>query len=68
MVKAGFQPETLPDDGHEHIDGNGDPDWSLHGVLAGALECLDSQVLLDPFEEQFHLPAAFVNLRDRECG
>jgi hypothetical protein len=34
----------------------------LHGVLRCAIEGLDPQVLFDPFEEQFHLPAAFVDL------
>jgi hypothetical protein len=32
--------------------------------LADAVEGLDPQVLLDPFEEQLHLPALFVDLGD----
>ena len=56
------------DDGNEDIGGYGAPDLGLHRILAGAEELLDSQMLLDPFEEQFHLPAAFVNLRDRQRG
>ena len=59
MVKAGFQPETLADDGDEHIDRNGEPNLSLHGILAGAIERLDSHVLLDPFEEQFQFVRAY---------
>jgi hypothetical protein len=33
---------------------------SFEGILAGAPESLDAQVLLDPLEELLHLPAAFV--------
>jgi hypothetical protein len=35
---------------------------SLDRILRCAIESLDAQVLLDPFEEEFHLPAAFVEL------
>ncbi len=62
MVKARVQPEPLANDGDEHINRNGDPNLSLHGVLAGAIESLDAEVLLDPLEEQFYLPTAFVDL------
>ena len=48
------------DDGNEHVSGNGAPDLRLHGVLAGAQETLDAQVLLDPLEEQLDLPTTLV--------
>jgi hypothetical protein len=32
LVKAGFQPETLANDGNEHINGDSNPNLSLHGV------------------------------------
>ena len=51
------------DDGDQHAGGDSAPDLRLDGVLAGAQKALDAQVLLDPFEEEFDLPAAFV-----ECG
>lgn len=57
--------KTLFHDSHEHIDGYGDPDLSIHGVLGGAIERLDPEVLLNPFEEkeeQLDLPAALVQL------
>ena len=41
---------------------DGNPYLGLHGVFGRAEEGLDMQVLFDPFEEQFHLPAAFVEL------
>jgi hypothetical protein len=34
----------------------------LHGVLAGAVERFDAQMLLDPFEKQFRLPTALIDL------
>src|ERR1035438_9934891 len=49
------------------LDRDRDPDLRLHGVLAGAIERLDSQVLLDPFEEQFYLPTGLVDLGDGKC-
>ena len=51
-----IQFELLLDDRHRHVDANGDPDLRPHGVLRGAVKTLDSQMLLDPFEEQL-LPA-----------
>ena len=41
---------------------------SLHGIFTGAEEGLDTQMLFDPFEEEFDLPAAFVQLSDSQCG
>jgi hypothetical protein len=64
--QASFDPQFLFHDGHEHVDADGDPDLRLHGVVAGAVESFDSQMLLDPLEEQLDLPTALVELRDRE--
>ena len=61
----------LPDDQNEDASGHGAPHLRLHGVLAVAQEMLDPQVLLDPFEEQFDLPAVLVERADRQrrqCG
>ncbi len=58
--------ELLFNDGDEYIRGHGAPDLRLHCVLAGAQKTLDAQVLLDPFEEQFHLPTTFVQSGDRQ--
>ena len=40
----------------------GNPYLRLDGVLAGAKKHLDAQVLLDPFEEQLHLPALAIKI------
>ena len=46
--------------------GDGNPDLRLHGILRGAIKALDVEVLLDPLEKQFHLPAAAIQLRDSQ--
>src|SRR5258706_13936050 len=53
------------DDGHQDVDRDGDPDLSLDRILGRTEEGLDSEVLLDPLEEKFHLPAAFVERANR---
>ena len=60
------QGEPLFDDGHEDVDAHSDPDLGLDSVLGGAVEGLDAKVLLDPFEEQFDLPAGLVQFCDGE--
>jgi len=57
----------LFNDGNQHVGRHGAPDLRLYGVLAVAKEFLDSQVLFDPFEEQFDLPAVFVKCCNCQC-
>ena len=52
--------KLLLDDGNQHVGGHGTPDLRLDGVLAGSQKPLHTQVLLDPFEKQFHRPAVLV--------
>ncbi len=49
----------------QHISGQRNPNLRLHRVLARAVKRLDSEMLLDPFEEQFHLPTTLVQRRNR---
>ena len=58
--------ELLFDDRDQHVDRHGNPDLALDRVLGGAEETLDAQVLLDPLEEQLHLPTVFVECADRQ--
>ena len=60
-MEAHVQPEAPANDRHEDIDGDGDPDLALHGVLRGAEERLYSQVLLDPLEE---VPLRMLHFRE----
>lgn len=59
---------NLIETGHHEVNADRDPDLCAHCVLAGAEESFDSQVLLDPFEEEFDLPATLVNGCDRQGG
>jgi hypothetical protein len=59
---------NLIETGHHQVNANCDPYLGSHGVLAGAEECFDPQVLFDPFEEQLDLPAPFVDRCDDLCG
>jgi hypothetical protein len=43
-------------DCNKQIDTDGDPDLSLYGIRGCPIKRLDTQVLLDPFEKQLHLP------------
>ena len=52
--------EFFFDDGDQHIGRYGAPNLRLDPVLASSQKSLYAQVLLDPLEEQFNLPMAFV--------
>ena len=54
--------QTFLCNGDQHIGAHGNPDLRLHGVLAGAQKRLDAQMLFDPFEEQFDLPALTIQV------
>lgn len=56
--------EPFAEDGHEQVAADGDPDLGFDGVLRGAVKGFDAQVLLDPFEEQFDMPATTVQFGD----
>ena len=58
--------KLLLHDGDKHIGGDGGPHLRLHRVLAGTQKLFDTQVLLDPLEEQFDLPALLVQRADRQ--
>src|ERR671924_2378976 len=59
-VQSSRQVEFLVEDCHYDVDGYRDPDLRLHRIRAVAVEVLDSQMLLDPSEEQLDLPAQLV--------
>ena len=54
--------QTVFQNGDGQINGDGGPDLSAHGVWAGAVKGFDAQRLLEPFEEEFDLPAATIEL------
>jgi hypothetical protein len=42
----------------------GNPDLRHDRITAGTKKGFDLQVLLEPFEKELHLPAAFINISD----
>jgi hypothetical protein len=66
--EAPFELQFLAEDGHQDINAHGDPHLGLHRVDRVAVERLDPEVLLDPLEEQFDLPATAVKLCDGQGG
>ena len=56
--------QTFFQNGDEQINGDGGPDLDAHGVWASAIKGFDAQMLLEPFEEQFDLPAAPIEVGD----
>jgi len=57
--------EFFLDSRYENVNTDGNPDLSLHRVFGNAEKCFDTQILLDPFEENFYSPAAFVKSNNR---
>jgi len=50
------------------IGAQGDPELGLHRVQGGSQKAFHFQVLLDPLEEKFYLPALLVEIRHRLGG
>ena len=67
-VEALLQMQPLLDDRHQYVNRDRDPHLGLHGVLGSSEERLDPQVLLDPPEEEFHLPPLLVEQGDALRG
>ena len=60
--------KLLFNNGNQHVSRDGAPNLRFHRILAVADETLDTQMLLDPLEEQLDLPAALVQRGNRQRG
>ena len=56
-VESARQSQLLVNDGHDEVSRHRNPDLSLHRVGTCSEKMLDSQMSLDPPEEEFDLPA-----------
>src|SRR5689334_2097353 len=65
-MQTEFDMQLLLHNGHQYVDGNSGPDLSSDRVLRGAIEGLDTQMLLDPAEKQFDFPTTPIQLGDRQ--
>ena len=59
--------KTFSNDGDGDIGGDSNPDLGLYRIFGSAVKCLDTEMLLDPFEEQFYLPSALVEFGNGQC-
>ncbi len=62
FVQTEIQAKTLFDDGHKDINRDGNPNLSLHSVLGCAVESFNSEMLLNPSEEQLDAPTSAIQL------
>ena len=60
--------EVVFDDGNEAVGDDSDMHLNTHGIFGISPKALDAEMLLDPFEKQFHLPAVAVKQRNVFCG
>jgi len=67
-VERAGQFELFLDDGNQQVDRDSDTYLGFDRVLAGPEEDHDAQVLLDPLEEQFHLPPALIESANGSGG
>ena len=58
---------SLFDDGHEHVDRDGNPNLALHCILGSSEKRFDSQVLFDPLEKELYLPPVTIEIRYCLC-
>ena len=62
-----FAPDAMfLDDGTQNVNRNRNPQLTLDYVFRHAVKRFDAQMLLDPLEEQFHLPATLVQFGNGE--
>lgn len=66
-VYAHFQSEFFANDEQQGVYSERTPELSFDGVWFASEEHLDPQVLLEPLEKEFDLPARFIEQRDFEC-
>jgi hypothetical protein len=61
-MKTASQMQAFLGNGDQHVSADRDPDLRLDRVLGGSKKRFDPQVLLDPLEEQFDLPALAIQV------
>lgn len=67
FAKAVRESEFFLDNGHQHVDADRNPDLGLDGIVAGAEKGFDAQILFDPFEEEFDVPATLIYTGNGPC-
>jgi len=65
LLERDPQPSFAPQERQDQVGDQCHPDLGHDGVLRGAQEGLDLQILFNRFEEQLDLPPLLVNRRNR---
>ena len=65
-VERVMESEAFFENGNQNVNGNRDPDLGFDAVGRGTKEAVDSEVLFDPFEKEFDLPASSIEGSDSE--
>jgi hypothetical protein len=67
-VERKLQGQPLLDDRDKRVNCDGHPDLGPDGILRRPVKRFNPQVLFDPTEEQFDLPAELIELSDHQRG
>jgi len=59
--------EFFFNDGNKDENRKRNPDLGVDGIRCRAIEGLDAEMLLDPLEEQFNLPARSIEFCNQSC-
>ena len=68
LVKRSFAMQPFLKDGHQRVDAHCYPKLGANRVVASSIKVFDAQVLLEPTEKQFDLPALLIESGDRQAG
>src|SRR5947208_7089727 len=68
FVQAEIEMQPFLEDGHQDINADGDPDLDFDSILRSTVKGLDPEMLFDPAEKQFHLPACTIQLGNGQSG
>ena len=63
-VERQLERQALLDDGHEHVNRDGNPDLRFHRGFRSPIERFDPKVLFDPAKEQLNSPAQLIEQGD----
>ena len=66
-MKTGFQSILFLCYNKQQVVTNGYPYLCIDSILGCAVECLDVQMLLNPFEEYLNLPSLPIQFSNRKC-
>ena len=67
LVEISRDIKALLKNGDQHINGNSDPNLAFDSIFRSPKKRFDPQMLLDPFEKKFDLPAVTIQISHSLC-